>query len=154
MGRNWSEGKVRWDRIAYKGFDSNLEIAGICTYPEERLGQRFSITVRGNQPDQGDLNVRLQEFHVNDKNGDPKYRKLRGYDRPVYDVPKRVGLLEKVRGENSWHGWICVPEITVAVMLTLLERRRPVFVEMHERRVERNRWINGVTLQTADPAYE
>jgi hypothetical protein len=37
------------------------------------------ITVYGNQPDQGDLNAKLQEFHAKDKNGDPKYRKTRGY---------------------------------------------------------------------------
>jgi hypothetical protein len=37
------------------------------------------ITVYGNQPDQGDLNAKLQEFHAKDKKGDPKYRKTRGY---------------------------------------------------------------------------
>jgi hypothetical protein len=60
-----------------------LEIAGLCTYPEDRLWGKFFITVHGNQPDQGDFNARLQEFHVKDKNGDPKYRKLRGYHQPV-----------------------------------------------------------------------
>jgi hypothetical protein len=47
-----------------------------------------------------------------------------------------------------------VQERTVAMMLTLLDGSGPVFAELHERKVERNRWINGLTVQTADPAYE
>jgi hypothetical protein len=71
--------RYQHDGLRVYQFGSYLEIAGICTYPEERSGQRFFITVRGDQPDQGDLNARMQEFHVKDKNGDPKYRKTRGY---------------------------------------------------------------------------
>jgi hypothetical protein len=71
--------RYRHDGLRVYEFDSSLEIAGLCTYPEDRLWERFFITVYGNQPDQRDLNARLQEFHAKDKNGDPKYRKTRGY---------------------------------------------------------------------------
>ena len=142
------------DDLRVYEFASSLEIGGLCTYPEDRLWQGFFITVYGNQPDTGDLNSRLREYHAKDKNEEPIYRKSRGYHRPVYEVPKGVGLLEKVRGENSWSGWVWVPEMTVAMMLTLLDGSGPVFAELHERRVERNRWINGLAVQTADPAYE
>ena len=75
--------RYRHDGLRVYQFDSYLEIAGICTYPEERSGERYVLTVHGNQPDRGDLNARLQEFHAKDKNGDPKYQKLRGCHQPV-----------------------------------------------------------------------
>ena len=71
--------RYRHDGLCVHRFDSLLEIAGLCTYPEERAGQGFSIIVYGGRSDEGDLDARLREFHVKDKNGDPKYRKSRGY---------------------------------------------------------------------------
>jgi hypothetical protein len=71
--------RYRHDELRVYEFDSSLEIAGICNYPEERSAEGFSITVYGNQPDEGDFDARLKEFHVKDKNGDPKYRKSCGY---------------------------------------------------------------------------
>jgi hypothetical protein len=146
--------RYQYDELRVYQFDSFLEIAGVCNYPEERSGDRYQITVYGDQPDEGDLNARLKEFHIKDKNGDPKYRKSRGHYLPVYEIPKAVGFLQKERGENSWNGCAWVSDQTVSMMLTLLERNGPVFAELHERRVARNRWINGLTLQTTDPAYE
>ena len=117
--------RYQHDDLRIFEFGSSLEIAGICTYPEDRLWERFFITVYGNQPDTGDLNSRLHEFRAKDKNGDPKYRKLRGCYQPVYEIPKGIGLLQKVRGENSWSGCVWVPNNTVAMMLTLLDRSGP-----------------------------
>ena len=84
--------RYRHDELRVYQFDSFLKIAGICNYPEDRSGEGFSITVYGNQSDKGDLNARLREFHVKDKNGDPKYRKSRGHHLPVYEVLKGVAL--------------------------------------------------------------
>ena len=75
--------RYQHDELRVYQFDSYLEIAGICTYPEDREGEKYLFTVYGDQSDQGDLNARLREFHVKDKNGDPKYRKVRGYHQPV-----------------------------------------------------------------------
>ena len=75
--------RYQHDDLRVYEFDSALEITGVCTYPEDRLWERFYITVYGNQPDHGDLNARMREFHVKDENGDPKYRKSRGYHQPV-----------------------------------------------------------------------
>jgi hypothetical protein len=71
--------RYRHDGLRVYRFDSALEIAGLCSYPEDRVGEGFFITVYGNQPDEGDLDARLREFHGKDKNGDPKYRKSCGY---------------------------------------------------------------------------
>jgi hypothetical protein len=146
--------RYQHDELRVYRFDSSLEIAGVCNYPDDRSGERYSITVYGDQSDEGDLNAKLREFHIKDKNGDPKYRKSRGHYLPVYEVPKGVGLLQKVRGENSWNGCVWVPDRTVSMMLTLLNSMGALFVELHERRGARNRWVNSLRLQTTDPAYE
>jgi hypothetical protein len=142
------------DDLRVYEFDSALEITGLCTYPEERLWESFFITVYGNQQDEGDLDARLREFHIEDKNGSPKYRKSGDRYLPLYKLPSGVGFLQKERGRNSWDGCAWVPNQTVSMMLSVLDRNGPVFAELHERRVGRNRWINGLTLQTTDPAYE
>ncbi|MCP4445835.1 MAG: hypothetical protein GY811_10900 [Myxococcales bacterium] len=108
----------------------------------------------GDQSDERDFDQRLQEFRAMDKNGDPKYRKSRGHYLPVYEIPKGVGFIQKERGVNCWNGCIWVPNETVAMMLTLLNGMGVLFVELHERRIARSRWINSLTLQTTDPAYE
>ena len=89
--------RYRHDELRVYQFDSALEIAGICTYPEERSGDRYQVTVYGDRFDEGDLDARLKEFHIKDKDGNPKYRKSRGHHLPVYDIPKGVGYLQKNR---------------------------------------------------------
>ena len=39
-------------------------------------------------------------------------------------------------------------------MLALLPQVRPLYVSIHERKVGRTRWINGLTLQMSHPAFE
>jgi len=56
--------RCQHDGLRVYQFDSSLEIAGLCTYPEERAGEGFSITVYGDRSDEGDLDARLREFHV------------------------------------------------------------------------------------------
>jgi len=38
---------------------------------------------------------------VLDEDGTWKYRRYRGEDIPVYDVPEGIGLIEKVRGRSA-----------------------------------------------------
>jgi hypothetical protein len=118
------------------------------------VGERHQFTVYGDHRDGGDLDKRLRDFRIKDKNGESRYRKSQGRQLPVYEAPKGIGFVRKDRGAIGWNGCAWVPDRTVAMMLTLLERNGPVFAELHEHRVARNRWINGLTLQTTDPAYE
>jgi hypothetical protein len=90
--------RYRHDELRVYQFDSFLEIAGVCNYPEERSGEGYSITVYGKQPDEGDLNARLKEFHVKDKNGDPKYRKSRGHYLPCMKFPKVLAFFKRCGG--------------------------------------------------------
>jgi len=90
--------RYQHDELRVYQFDSYLEIAGICTHPENRMGDKFQITVYGGQPDEGDLDTKLQDFHVRDKNGDPKYHKSRGHYLPVYEIPGSVGFFTERSG--------------------------------------------------------
>lgn len=85
------------DAKVYK-FSSNIEIEGICTWPEERAGDKYTFTIYGQEIRPGDFELSLSDCHVVDENWIPKYKKVRGKDVPVYDVPKGLGTLEKIRG--------------------------------------------------------
>jgi len=142
------------DKVRIYQFGSTLEIQGICTYPDDRMNEKYRITVHGQQSGEGNLDARLADYHIRDEDGLPKYRKLRGQSVPVYDIPNGLGLLQKERGTRDWNGWIWVPEQTVAQMLTLIATIRPLYVRIDERKIERTHWIRGLTLQTTDPADE
>jgi hypothetical protein len=101
-------------------FGTSLELEGVCDYPEERSGDRYFISVHGWETEEGKFESRLSDRHVMDDDGTWKYRKVRGEEIPVYDVPEGIGLIEKVRGEKRWSGFCCVSPGTVSDMLTLL----------------------------------
>ena len=64
----------------------------------------------------------LDDYHARNADRSPKYRKVRGVSRPVFEPPKGVGHLEKRRGENAWLGFLWVPPTTLNDMLALLLR--------------------------------
>jgi hypothetical protein len=79
--------------------------------------------------------------HINNRAGSPFER-----------VPKQT--LNKMRGEARWTGWLFTSTGFVRDMLVLLSHGRDVFLALHERRSGRTRWIQGLSLQTNDPADE
>jgi hypothetical protein len=135
-------------------FASEVELHGICTYPEDRSGDRYALTIRGSESRQGEFALTLADCHVRDDKGLPKYRRARGKEVPVYDIPKGIGLLERQRGTQSWTGWAWVSPRTITDMLTLLPHVHPLYVAIQEVKMQRARWIVSLTLQTADPANE
>ena len=135
-------------------FGTSLELEGVCNYPEERSGESYVISVHGWETEEGKFEDRLSDRHVMDEDGTRKYRKVRCDEVPVYDVPEGIGLIEKVRGEKRWTGFCWVSPGTVSDMLSLLPHVRPLYVSIHEHKVGRTRWINGLTLQMSHPAFE
>ena len=131
-----------------------MELEGLCDYPDERSGDRYVISVHGWETEEGEFEARLSDRHVKDEDGTRKYRKVRGEEISVYDVPDGLGLIEKVRRKKEWSGFCWVSPGTVSDMLTLLPHARPLYISIHERKVGRTRWINELTLQTMDPANE
>lgn len=135
-------------------FESYLEVEGVSTYPETLAGNPFHLTIRGSESRHGEFSLTLDDFHVKNEDGSRKYRKARGLEIPVYDVPKGIGILERQRGTKSWNGYVWVKPQIITDMLTLLPHITPLFLALHEHKVERSRWITGLTLQTTDPAEE
>ena len=65
-----------------------------------------------------------------------------------------MGTLDKARGQSHWTGTIWAQPRFMADLLVLLGRDRPLFMAVVEKKIERHRWIQRVTIQTTDPAEE
>lgn len=135
-------------------FDSQLELGGACTWPAETAGDQYSITVYGRPQGDEELDSTLKDHALKAADGTPRFRTRKGHQEPVYRLPEGIGLLQKRRGAPLWNGWVWVHEQTVSQMLTLASWWQPLFIQIHEHKVGRHRWINGLTLQTTDPAEE
>ena len=119
-----------YDDAQVYAFDSRLEIEGICTYPDEHRDEEYSITVYGTDRKSKQFELTLADCQARDDKRLLVYRKVRGKQVPVYNIPKDVGMLEHRRATNStkkgWTGWLWVPPRTVTDMLTLLPHVHPV----------------------------
>lgn len=141
------------DAEIYK-FGTSLEIDGVCTYPDERAGEEYQFTIYGTEPGSGRFDLKLDDCHTRDEDGTRAYHVNRDKETPVYDVPKGIGPLERRRKTQPWLGWCWVSPPVVTDMLTLLPNVNPLFVQIHEIKIGRKRWIVGLTLQTSDPSEE
>lgn len=135
-------------------FTNQIVITGISTYPPERQGDHYELTIRGTEAASHHLKAKLKDIHARDQYGSPKYRGYRGRQIPIYEPPKGLGLIDKVRGEKRWTAWLFVTPRFVNDLLVLLGHQRKLFLSLHERKVDRSRWVQGVTLQSNDPAEE
>lgn len=135
-------------------FASSLEVEGDCMYPEERAGESYRLTVYGRELNEGEFTLTLADCHVRDDKGLLQYRKRGDKRVPLYKVPKGIGLLDRQRRTRIWAGTVWVSSRVVSDMLTLLPHVSPLYVAIQELRVERNRWITSLTLQTTDPSEE
>lgn len=142
------------DHVHVYDFASSLELEGVCTYPDERAGESYLVTLYTEAPSKTDPEATLRGFQARNADGSPRFRRIRGQEVPVYDVPRGLGLLERARGSQYWTGWVWVSGPTLSQMLTLVTSAKPLFLEIHERRTNRVHWINGVTLTSTDPAAE
>ncbi|MBB3455239.1 hypothetical protein FHT86_003538 [Rhizobium sp. BK313] len=135
-------------------FRTQLVIVGVATYPEKRGGDTYELTFYANNMSSDDIHATLKDVQARDEHGSPKYRSYRGRQIPIYNAPKGMGLIDKVRGEPRWSAWLRVSPCFVSDALTLLGNGRRLFLAMHERKSDRTRWIQSVSLQTTDPAAE
>ena len=151
INHNVREPRYYEDDAKVYDFGSHLELEGLFIEPEERAKDEFQLTVYGSDSGHHDFELTLADCQVRDDNGMLKYRKARGKEVPIYDVPKGIGYIERLRGTRIWTGCVWVKQQTVTDMLTLLPNVRPLFIEIHERRIGRIRWIAGLTLVTKNP---
>jgi hypothetical protein len=143
-----------YDDAKVYDFGSHLEIEGICNYPEEREGDEHHITIYSTERSFRDFELTLSDCQVRNEDSTLKYRRVRGKDVPVYNIPKGLGTLEKVRGEPLWTGCLWVKQETVTQVLSLLPVVKPLYMYIHERKIDRHRWIVNFAVQTSDPAEE
>jgi hypothetical protein len=132
--------------------EMRLEVMGTCISPRERAGDNYEIVIYGERAEREQ--PKLKDIHVRDGHEVPVYRSYRGQQIPVYKPPPGIAVLKKQRGRPEWSLAVWVLPQVSSDMLTLLTAPRPLWVHIHERRVERQRWMLGLTLQTRDPANE
>lgn len=142
------------DRDPVYKFTSYLRITATSIYPEERANHTYELTLYANDAPSRGLNLTLRDVQARDKHGSPQYRQYRGKQIPIYAPPKGVGSLNKIKGEPRWTVALFVPLHFASDMLTLLGHQRTLFVALHERKDGRDRWVQGMALQTTDPAEE
>ena len=132
--------------------DLRLVIAGICTYPERRANDSYEITIYGGRLPREQLT--FSQIHVRDEYNVPMYRKYRDGQYPVYKVPPGLSTVERLRGTRDWRACFWVTPQTVTSLLAVAALTRDLYVSIEERKVDRQRWVRGFTLQTTDPADE
>ena len=82
------------------------------------------------------------------------YRTYRGENVPVMGDPHYLGLVEKVRGADSWVVWARPSPEVMAHALAILSGGRPAYVAVQEVKQGRTRWAASISVQTTDPAEE
>lgn len=135
-------------------FQADLQLTGKATWPEERAGDIYELAIRSDDSPSGDLGLTLDDIQAREKTGARKYRQYRGREIPVFVPPPGMGLINKRRGEPRWYAWATVAPRFVQDALAVLSLARPVYVSLHERKENRTRWVQGLTVQTIDPEIE
>lgn len=135
-------------------FTNQVAITGLSVYPSERQGDRYELTIYGTDSPSHRLNEKLKDIQARDDKYSLQYRTYRGKQIPIYVAPNGLGRLEKVRGEKLWKAWLFVTSRFVNDLLVLLGRQRTLFVSLHERKIDRDRWVQGMSVQTTDPSEE
>lgn len=133
---------------------TRLTLRGTVTSPPERAGDQYEVAVSGDEAPSRHVSPTLKQLQERDEFGSPKYRDYRGGSIPVYRTIPGLGLVNKARGEAAWYGWVNVSARVVSDMLVLLNSGRTLYLAIEERREGRTRWIDGVGLQTSDPAED
>ncbi|MET0000061.1 MAG: hypothetical protein ABW125_11740 [Candidatus Thiodiazotropha lotti] len=134
-------------------FDTKLEITGTCIDPDDRAGHRFEINMFG-ESDVIERMQRISDLHKMDDDGEHLYREYRGKTYPVYAQPPPVAYLEKIRGEDRWVASVWVTPHMVTDALIILSGHKQVYLSLHEIKVNRQRRILNLSVQTANPTDE
>jgi hypothetical protein len=132
---------------------TRLVLTGTATYPSDRAGEGFELTIRGDDGPSTRVGLKLREMQVRD-NHVPRYREYRGQTFPVYRHVPGVASMTRARKTSPWTAWINLAPRLVSDMLALLGMQGRLYLAILESRRGRERWIRQLSLQTRDPASE
>ena len=110
-----------------------LDITAHNVDPDEPLTDTYSLYIYGDRNTVKDLDLTLADYHVEDEEGLKKYRKLKGVEIPIYDIPSGLAALNKKRGERGWWAALWLAPDIVSDMLTTLSSGKQVYVAAHIR---------------------
>lgn len=129
-------------------------VVGMCIWPDDRTNEKYEITIY--EEDVERTEPKLRDIRARNKQDAPLYRKRRGRDIPVYNVPAGFCLLERNRNINTWQActWVSHELVTDMLAVLSLSTSRPIYLSMDERMCERKRWIDNLRVQTNSPAEE
>ena len=141
------------DDLAYE-FITTLTITGTCIYPKERKDHSCEVVFRGSEIHAGEHSLTLKDFQARDKHGVHVYKQYRGESIPVFEPPPGIAVINKRRGENAWDSWVCVNKQIINDILITLTHISPVYISIHEKKKDRQRWIQSISVQTSNPEEE
>lgn len=130
---------------------SSIDIQCRNIDPDEPLTDSYHFSLYGHLINHMNPQLTLADYHVADNEGFKKYRKRKGAEIPVYDVPKGMNALSKTRGERHWSSALWLAPTIVSDMIALLLSDRDIYAACHIRHEGRVAWLNGFDLQTENP---
>ncbi|SEL28856.1 hypothetical protein [Halomonas daqiaonensis] len=128
-----------------------LEISGKCFDPEERAGEKFVITLSSDPTPEG-FSETGRDFQKKGEYGKPQYRTYRGAHVPIFECPQGITPLWRNRKVDPWQGYLKASESYVSDCLTVLTSKAARYMFIHERIIGRDHWINGLSIQSGNPA--
>ena len=133
-------------------FGAAVVFHGVAIYPPERQGEKFEIQAVAKVS--GRPRLTFKDVQEHDKDGLPVYRKRRENQVPVYRPPNGLGVLERRRYDEVWYSYLFVEPAFCSNALAMIGLNRQLYLAVHEVKVERRRWIRGLSIQTTDPTDE
>ena len=131
----------------------HLELTGVFLAPPDRKEHELRLHVYGERASAQRCRDRVVDYHVLDRHGNPKYRQRKGYQVPVYDLPNGMAVLSKRRGVPEWD-MALFTDLSIVSDWLVMRGIEPLYLALHELKVDRRRWIRSVDLQTTDPMEE
>jgi hypothetical protein len=133
---------------------TRLVLTGTTTYPSDRAGECFELTIRGDDSASTRVGLKLRDMQLRDNNRVPQYREYRGQTLPVYRPVPGIASVSRAGKTSPWTAWINLAPRLVSDMLALLSMSGRLYLAILERNQGRERWIRRLSLQTRDPASE
>jgi len=150
----------RSDESSVYESSQRLSLDCIVLWPEEQAGDHYHISLSEPLKDwffgpPKNLHAKLGDFVVTDKQGNPKYRKCKLGEVPIYEPPFQIGLIDKRPGGLS--AFVTVQEEILSQMINLVLSKQATYVHLvevikpkPEGRRGKNRWVTRISVHLGE----